>query len=242
MSLFSLFDPAVALVHTGLAALATHLEPMLGGAGVALALVLTTVVVRACLLPLSVAVLRAERTRLTLAPELARLRARYAKDPVRMSRELQAAHREAGISPLAGMLPALAQAPALFVIYRLCTLPLVAGAPNVVLAANVFGAPLAAHLPGLVLTAGVVSVPTLLAVLLVAAMLLVAHASSGQQVRRLQAAAAGGEIAPVQLLIARILPFGAVAAAAVVPFAVSLYLLTSTTWMLAERAVLPRIF
>jgi YidC/Oxa1 family membrane protein insertase len=241
MSLFSLFDPAVALVHTGLAALATDLEPMLGGAGVALALVLTTVVVRACLLPLSVAVLRAERARLTLAPELARLRARHAKDPVRMSRELQAAHREAGISPLAGMLPALAQAPALFVIYRLCTLPLVAGAPNVVLAANLFGAPLAAHLPGLVLTAGVVSVPTLLAVLLVAAMLLVAYASSGQQVRRLQAAA-GGEIAPAQLLIARMLPFGAVAAAAVVPFAVSLYLLTSTTWMLAERAVLPRIF
>ena len=241
MSLLSIFDPAVVLVHDGLATLATGLQPVLGSASVAVALVLVTMLVRAGLLPLAIRVLRAERGRRALAPELARLRQRHANDPARLLRELESAHREAGISPAAGLLPALAQGPALFVIYRLCQLPLISGVPNTVLAANLFGAPLAAHLPGLMLTAGLFAVPTLLAVLLIAALLLVAYASSRQQVRRLRATATG-EILPVQLLLARVLPFGTVAAAAVVPFAVALYLLTSTTWMLVERAVLPRIF
>jgi len=241
MSVFSLFDPAVVLIHTGLTTLASGLEPVLGGAAVAVALVLVTMLVRACLLPLALSVLRAERARQTLAPELARLRSRHANDPARLLRELQAAHQAAGISPLAGMLPALAQGPALFVIYRLCKLPVIGGVPNAVLAANLFGAPLAAHLPGLVLTAGLLTAPTLVAVLLATAMLLVAYASSRQQVQRLRATATG-EVPALQLVIARVLPFGTVAAAAVVPVAVSLYLLTSSTWMLAERAVLPRIF
>src|SRR3954454_9157075 len=152
MSVLSLLDPAVTLIHTGLTALAAGLHPVLGGAAVAVALVLVTVLVRAALLPLAVSVLRAERSRQALAPELARLRQRHANDPSRLARELQAAHQNAGVSPLAGLWPALAQGPALFVIYRLCKLPVIGGVPNAVLAANLFGAPLAAHLPGIVLT------------------------------------------------------------------------------------------
>jgi YidC/Oxa1 family membrane protein insertase len=237
----SLLDPAVTVVHSGLTLLAAGLQPVLGGAAVAVALVLVTLVVKACLLPLAIRVLNAERARRTLAPELDRLRRRHQKDPARLARELQAAHRDAGISPFAGLMPALAQGPALFLIYRMCLLPLIGGVPNVVLTANLFGLPLAAHLPGLVLTAGALTTSTLVAVLVVAALLLVAYASSRQQVRRLRAATIG-EIAPAQLLMARVMPFGTVAVAAVVPFAVSLYLLTSTTWTLAERALLPRIF
>jgi len=45
-----------------------------------------------------------------------------------------------------------------------------------------------------------------------------------------------GQIAPVQLFLARVLPFGTVAVAAVVPVAVSLYLLTSTAWSAAIRS------
>jgi YidC/Oxa1 family membrane protein insertase len=241
MSVLSLFDPAVALVHAGLTALAQSLEPVLGPAAVAVALILVTMIVRAALVPLSLSVLRAERARRTLAPDLHRLRRRYADDQVRLVQEIQTLHREAGISPFAGLLPALAQGPALFVIYRMCQLTLIGGAANTVLAAGLFGVPLAAHLPGLVVTAGLISSSTLVAGLLVGALLLVAWASSRQQVRRMQAAAVD-EIPPIQLLLARVLPFGTVLVAAMVPFAVSLYLLTSTTWMLAERAVLPRIF
>jgi YidC/Oxa1 family membrane protein insertase len=241
MSLLSIFDPGVALVHTALTAIASGLEPVLGGASVAVALVLVTMLVRAALLPLAVSVLRAERGRQALAPELARLRRRHADDPARLLQELQAAHREAGISPLGGLLPALAQGPALFVIYRICQLPMIGGVPNTVLSAGLFGVPLSAHLPGLLLTAGLVGAPTVLGAGLLGALLLVAYASSRQQVARVRTLATG-EIPPLQLLLARVLPFSTVAVAAVVPVAVSLYLLTSTTWMLAERAVLPRIF
>src|SRR6187549_748098 len=138
MSPFSLLDPAVVLVHTGLTALATDLTPALGGAAVAVALVLVTLLVRACLLPLSLLVLRAERGRQALAPELDRLRRRHQKDPARLLAEQQAAYRKAGISPFAGLLPGLAQGPALFVVYRLCRLSLIAGVPNTVLAASLF--------------------------------------------------------------------------------------------------------
>jgi YidC/Oxa1 family membrane protein insertase len=241
MSLFSLFDPAVVLVHTALTWLAADLTPALGGAAVAGALVLVTLVVRACLLPLAVLVLRAERARQALAPELDRLRRRHRKDPARLVAEQQAAYRKAGISPFAGLLPGLAQGPALFVVYRLCGLSVIAGVPNTVLAAGLFGMPLSAHLPALLLTAGFLGTPTVVALALVVALLVVAWASSRQQVRRLRAASIG-EIAPVQMFIARVLPFGTVAVAAAVPVAVSVYLLTSTAWVLAERAVLPRIF
>lgn len=241
MSLLAVLDPAVTLLHTALTAIAAGLEPALGGAAVAVALVLVTLAVRATLVPLSVSVLRAERARRTLAPELDRLRERHAKDPARLARELQAVHQDAGISPFAGLLPGVAQGPVLFLVYRMCRLPLIGGVANSVLAANLLGAPLAAHLPGLVLTAGVLSTPSLVAVLLPAALLVVAHLSSRQQVQRLRDSSTG-EVPALPLLLARVLPFGTVAAAAVVPLAVSLYLLTSTTWMVAERAVLPRLF
>src|SRR4051794_34982478 len=184
MSVLSLLDPAVTLLHTGLTALAAGLHPVLGGAAVAVALVLVTVLVRVALLPLAISVLRAERSRRALAPELARLRRRHVNDPTRLLHELQAAHRNAGVSPVAGLGAALAQAPALFLIYRLCKLPMIGGMPNTVLAANLLGAPLAAHLPGVVLTAGLFGGPTLVAALLVTGLLLVACLSSGQQVRR----------------------------------------------------------
>jgi hypothetical protein len=58
-SVFDVFNPALALLHSGLATLAGALPPVLGGAEVAVALVLITCVVRACLLPLAVSVLRA---------------------------------------------------------------------------------------------------------------------------------------------------------------------------------------
>ena len=239
MSLLSLFDPAVVLVHTGLIAIASGLDPVLGGASVAVALMLVTVVVRAGLLPLAVAVLRGERARQALTPELDRLRRRHGQDPARLMREQQAAYRAAGISPFAGMLPALAQGPALFVVYRLAQVTTIGAVPNVVLTANLFGAPLSAHLPALLTSP--LGAPALVALALLVGLIAVAAGTSRQQVRRLRASSTG-EIAPVSLTLARLLPYGSVLMAAVVPVAVSLYLLTSATWMLAERALLPRWF
>ena len=168
-----------------------------------------------------------------------RLRRRHGQDPARLMREQQAAYRAAGISPFAGMLPALAQGPALFVVYRLAQVTTIGAVPNVVLTANLFGAPLSAHLPALLTSA--LGAPALVALALLVGLIAVAAGTSRQQVRRLRASSTG-EIAPVSLTLARLLPYGSVLMAAVVPVAVSLYLLTSATWMLAERALLPRWF
>jgi YidC/Oxa1 family membrane protein insertase len=240
MSVYSLFDPALILAHSAITTLATALHPLTGGASVVIALVALTLLVRAGLLPFAVSVLRAERSRRALAPELARLRKRHAGDPARLLRELQAAHQRAGISPLAGLLPGLAQAPVLFVVYRLCRVPVIAGVPNAVLTANLFGAPLATHGPAVLLSAGLLSLPSLVVVGLLLALLLVAYRSSVQQVRRVREASAGDAQA-MQVLIARLLPYGTVAAAMAVPLAVALYLLTSTAWAVTERALLPRL-
>lgn len=240
MSLYSLFDPAIVVLHSTLTAVASAIEPLAGGADVAIALVILTLVARLCLLPFAVSVLRAERARLALAPELARLRKRHASDPSRLARELLAAHRRAGISPLAGLMPALAQAPVLFLIYRLCRVSMIAGVSNTVLSANLFGAPLALHAPDVLISAGLLSLPGLVAIGLLLAVVLVAYRSSVQQVQRVRASAVG-EIPPFQLGLARLMPFGTVVAALVVPLAVALYLLTSATWAVTERALLPHL-
>lgn len=241
MSPLALLDPAVTLFHAVLTGIADPLQPLLGGASIAVALVALTLIVRCLLLPFSLSVLRAERARRALAPRMEHLRRRHAADPARLAREIRAAHREAGTSPVAGLLPGLAQAPAMVAVYRLCTLPVVAGVPNAVLSAGLLGLPLSAHLPGVLLTAGVLGTPGLVALVLVAGLLVVARLTSRQQVRRLQEASVG-EVAALPLLLARVLPYGTVLAAAVVPVAVSLYLLASSAWLVAERAVLPRLF
>ena len=69
---------------------------------------------------------------------------------------------------------------------------------------------------------------------------LLAHRSSVQQVQRVRESSVG-EVPASQLLIARLLPFGTVAAALAVPLAVTLYLLTTTAWTVTERALLPRL-
>jgi YidC/Oxa1 family membrane protein insertase len=232
--MLALFTPAVQLLHSVVVTLTGLLHPLLGGQAVAVALVLTTLAVRAALLPLSVRMLRAERAKTALAPELARLRARYGKDRQRYATELAAAHRRAGIGPLAGAGAALAQAPVLLTVYLLCRTPVVAGTANTVLGGSLGGLPLAIHLP-FVLSAGPAAVAV--AGLLLVALAAVATASSRQGVQRARTAGVGGAM----LLPARVLPYGLLVTAAFVPVAVSVYLLTSTTWSVLERAVLPRL-
>lgn len=232
--MLSLFDPAVRLLHSAVVTVAGLLDPWLGGQAVVVALVLTTLAVRAALVPLSVRMLRAERAKAALAPELARLKARYGKDRQRFATELAAAHRRAGVGPLAGAGAALAQAPVLLTVYLLCRTPVIGSTANAVLGGSFGGLPLAVHLP-FVLSAGPAALLT--AGLLLAALVAVAVASSRQGTARARAAGVQGAM----LLPARVLPYGLLVTAAVVPVAVSVYLLTSTTWSVVERAVLPRL-
>jgi YidC/Oxa1 family membrane protein insertase len=241
MSMLSFLDPALDLAYSILIGLAAVLHPLAGNAAVVLALILITLTARALLVPLAVSVLRSDRAKRALAPELDRVRRRHRSDPVRLASEMQQTYRQAGVSPFAGLLPALAQAPVMMIVYRLCKVPVIAGGHNAVLVAQLAGAPLAGHAITVLTTSGLLSAPVLVVAGLLATLLVLAYLSARQQVARLRAATSGDAPA-VQLLLARVMPYGTVLVAAVVPLAVAVYLLTSTAWLVAERALLPRYF
>ncbi|ROR44244.1 membrane protein insertase YidC [Kitasatospora cineracea] len=212
MSVLSVLDPAVHLAHAAVAALAAVVPT-------AAAIVLFTLAVRAALHPLARSAARAERARARLAPKVARLRERHARNPERLNRELLALHRAEGTGPFAGLLPVLLQAPFFSVMYRLFTT-----APGHLLDATLAGVPLAVR-PAAAHT------PAQFAVFAVLEAALLALAWAG--VRRAKHAPA--PVGPV-----RWLAFGTPLFALLLPLAGQLYLLTSTAWTAAERWYLHR--
>ncbi len=191
-------------------------------AGVPVAIVVFTIVVRLLLHPLSRAAVRGERARAVLMPRIAELQKRHAKDPERLRREVAKLQSDNG-SLLVGCLPMLAQLPFFWVMYRLFSAGTITGHPNALLTGTLFGAPLGAHWPLLTGTPVFLALAVLLAV--------VAWFSVRLQTRR--------TTTPAPALL-RFLPYGTVVTAAFVPLAAGLYLLTTTAWTVAERALLYR--
>ncbi|MGC0415037.1 YidC/Oxa1 family membrane protein insertase [Embleya sp. AB8] len=214
-----MFVVVLGVAHDVLLTLADALAPLLGTGSVAGAVVVFTACVRLALVPLGYAQARAEVVRARIAPQVSRVRARYAKDPQRMARELAALHRESGISMFAGVLPALAGVPFLFLTYRLFS------GDQDLLGHTLAGAPLGLH-P----VAGLGGPHVLVLVGLLALIAGVAY-------RQYRVAAA---VADAPKLV-RWLPFGTVVTAAFVPLAAGVYLLTSTAWTTVERPLLRRI-
>jgi YidC/Oxa1 family membrane protein insertase len=196
-----------------------------GFATPALAIVAFTAVVRLLVHPLSRAAVRGEKARAALAPEIRKLTEKYGKDKVKLQEKSLELYRANGTSMLAGCLPALVQAPFFMVMYRLVT------TPNPLLDGTLLGVPLGTHWFGVW-----THTPVFLA--LFAVLTAVAFATS-----RWQAALAlktGGPQPPFARLL-RLLPFGTVLIAAVLPLAAGVYLVTTTTWTLLERAFLYRV-
>ncbi|MEV6926836.1 membrane protein insertase YidC [Dactylosporangium sp. NPDC051485] len=186
-----------------------HVLIALAGAlgSVPAAIVVATLLLRAALLPLSIRAYRAERVRARLAPRLAALRERHAREPVVLAEKTAELMRAEGSGPFAGLLPTLAQAPIVWLLYREFTGPGMHG--HTVLGADLT-ARLAAH-------------PALLAGwLLVAALAAIAL----WNVRQLPAGTPR---------LTRLLSFGTVAFAPFAPVAAGIYLVTSGAWTAAER-------
>ncbi|MBN9607451.1 MAG: membrane protein insertase YidC [Actinomycetales bacterium] len=266
---FSAFPPIAALLdgaHSLLLGLAAALEPLAGSASAALAIVLVTLVVRAALVPLGVRLVRADLARRRLAPRLAELQRRHRARPEVLQQKTLELYRAEGVSPFAGILPALAQAPVLGVLYGVAVSPQLNGHANELLGATLLGAPLGRSLP-LLLAAG--AWPQLLVPLTVVAVVaLVAaltrrqslawqaagaaaagrsNAGAGAAGSRSNAGAAASAAAPgagAMPGLARALswmPFLTVAFAAFVPLAAALYLAVSTAWTLVERGAIRRV-
>jgi YidC/Oxa1 family membrane protein insertase len=232
MLAFAPLNAATNAASVMVAHLATLLAPV---GGTAAAIIVFTMLVRLLLHPLTRAAVRGEKVRLRLAPQAAQLRRKHADNPVRAAEKLTELYRAEGVSPLAGMMPLLAQAPFFLVMYQIFVHTSIGGHTNALLAQQLFGVGL-----GTRFATGVASLGPHLWVFgvlfgVLAALALVAS-------RRVSTVMAAGESTPSGWLarLSRLLPFTIVVTAAFVPLAAGLYLLTSTAWTAAENALLRR--
>ncbi|GHH48210.1 YidC/Oxa1 family membrane protein insertase [Lentzea cavernae] len=188
----------------------------------ALAIVLFTIVVRLALHPFYRAAVRGEKAKAKLAPEIQKLQKKYGKDLMRFSEESQKVYKRNGVSMFAGMLPMLATVPFFMVIYQVVT------TPNPLLEGTLFGISLGTHF-----TSGFAWVFFVLFGLLA----VVAYLTVKWQQSRMTTTPQPGFMTG----LIKVLPFGTILVAAYLPLAAGLYLLTTTTWTIAERALLYRI-
>ena len=213
--------------------LAQFLTPLAGGLATAGAIIVFTVAVRLLLSPLSYHAFRGQASMAALQPKVSDLRKRYGSQPERLQRELTALYRAEGSGMLAGCLPLLLQLPFFSVMYRLFLSKTVNGRANWLLSRDLLTTPLGSHwLTG----AGPASTQGLLFLGLFALL-----AAVGFLTARATRAAAPAAVAPDQPaglgVLSRIVPYTTVVIAAFVPLAAGIYLLTTTSWTAAERAL-----
>ncbi|GHG50544.1 MULTISPECIES: YidC/Oxa1 family membrane protein insertase [Amycolatopsis] len=202
---------------------AYHLiHTLTGPLSTALAIVVFTLGVRLLLHPLARSAARGERARTALLPEIRALQEKHGSDRERLAAEMTKLQQESGTSLFVGCLPMLLQLPFFMVMYRLFTTATIGGEPNSLLGATLLGTPLGAH--------GLAGSP--LVFVIAAGLAAVAWFSVRMQ------PAPENPVPGGKLL--RLLPYGTVLATLVVPQAAGIYLLTTTAWSAAERALLRR--
>jgi YidC/Oxa1 family membrane protein insertase len=221
-------------------ALAQSLAPLTGGLATTAAIVVFTLAVRLLLLPLSYYALRGQARMSAVLPQAQDLQKRYAKQPDKLQAELGALYRREGTGMLAGCLPLLLQLPFFSIMYRLFLSRTVDGAPNGLLSRDLLGTPLGSHwLTG----AGPLSGQGLV-FLGVFALLAVVAGLAARSARQSAMPGRPGQPAGQQGgalgALGAVLPYATLVIAALVPLAAGIYLLTTTTWTVAERAVLRR--
>jgi YidC/Oxa1 family membrane protein insertase len=234
------FSGAVSAASSAIVHLSTLLAPV-GGA--VIAIIAVTVAVRLALHPLNRAAVRGERARSRLAPQIAVIRRQHAKNLTRMGEELRSLYRSERISPYAGILPLLIQAPIFLVLYRVFV-----RSKGGLAGATLFGVPLHTRF---VTGAGGLGLHVLVFVLLFAGLAAVALVTSrrAKLLAKINTAAGtavatGATVGTADLLakVGQVAPFFVLVSGAVVPLAAGLYLLTTTAWTAAENAILRRGF
>ena len=241
MDLFA-FPPFAFLLDAAyrvLMSVSALLSPLAGAASAALAIVIITLLVRIALVPAGIAQARSEQVRARLAPQLREIQRRFRKNPERMQREMMQLYRDENTSPLAGILPALIQAPIVGLIYAVFLRSIVGNHPNDLLTEHLFGVSLGTSLVG---SAGVFSVETAV----VFGTLMVLMAAVAEVTRRIFRPAVPAEPDASPLASGGVqralgfLPYLSVVFAAFVPLAAALYLAVTVTWTLGQRWVLRR--
>jgi YidC/Oxa1 family membrane protein insertase len=232
--MLSFLDGPIGLAYHLVVSLAHILTPVAGGLATAAAIIVFTVGVRLLLMPLSFYAMRGQARIAAIQPRVAELRTRYARQPDKLQAELGTLYAQEAGGVLAGCLPLLLQLPFFSIMYRLFLSGTIAGKANGLLSRSLFGTPLGSHLlSSATLTAGHALVfAGLLALLAIVASVSVRLAGASTP-----GPAAGQGTGPMGALT-RLLPFSTLIIAAFVPLAAGLYLLTTTSWTAAERALL----
>ncbi|MFD8804762.1 membrane protein insertase YidC [Streptomyces sp. NPDC059597] len=223
--------------------LASLLQPLCHASAAAAAIVLFTALVRLLVHPLSRAAARGRRAQTALRPRLAELRTRHAKDPERLREAVAKLHAEEKVSPFAGLLPSLLQMPAFFLLYHLFSSTTIGGGSNGLLAHDLFGAPLGGRWAdalgggGVFGAAGVVY----LALFAVVAAVATVNYRTARKLAAENPVMTQENAVPGLGTVGKVMPFLSfltLVTVAVVPLAAALYVVTSTAWSAAERALL----
>jgi len=167
---------------------------------------------------------KAEWTRRRLAPMLKELQAKYRKNPQKLQEKTMELYKREGASPFAGMLPLLAQAPIVSIVYAVFIRATVDGHANALLTEHLLGVPLGA---GLVHAAW----PGVLVFVGLAVVMAVTAWWSRRVILRLNPETPGW---------LSWLSFLPIVFAAFVPLAAVLYLAVSGVWTQVERVLLKR--
>lgn len=219
--------------------LTSFIHPIAGTSSAALAILILTGIVRAFLVPVGVSQVKAEGTRRRLYPQLIELQRRYRNDPVSLQQKTAELYRAQNSSQFAGLLPTLAQAPVLSVVYTLFVRITIDGHANALLDHQLFSAALS----GSFLQIGAGGGGSILVYIVLFAVLAVVAAISRRIALRLQLIDPAAPASAATLTRALSwLPFATIVLAAIVPLAAALYLAASATWTLGERVLLRRCY
>ncbi|SMX78022.1 YidC/Oxa1 family membrane protein insertase [Brevibacterium sp. 239c] len=225
------------------------LDPLAGTASAALAIVVLTLVVRAVLIPVGLSQVKAGITRRRLAPKISELQTRHKKNPELMQQKIMELYKEEKASPMAGCLPVLAQMPVLMAVYGIFIQSTIGGHANELLNHSLLDIPLNAGFVSLLrsgdLTAVSVAVFAVIVVVITVVAALSRHLLTPDMPQTPPAPTSGTDKPAMPDLsgmtkVLSFMPFMTAVIALFVPLAATLYLMTTTTWTLAERLVLNR--
>lgn len=243
MDLFTL-PPLAAILDAMYAAmmwLTDLLQPLAGDASVAAAIVLLTLIVRTALIPVGISQAKAEQTRARLAPRLRAIQKRYKHDRERQQREMMKLYADENTSPFAGLLPVLAQAPIVGIIYALFLHSTIAGHPNALLTEQLAGVPLGTSVVG---SLGTFDPATGVVFGILIAIMCVVAEITRRAFRPPVAAAADADASPLTSVGAQrvmgLLQYATAVVLLFVPLAAALYLTVTVAWTLVQRLLLRR--
>lgn len=243
MDLFTLPPLAAILdaMYVAMMWLTDLLQPVAGDASAAAAIVLLTLIVRTALIPVGISQAKAEQTRARLAPRLRAIQKRYKHDRERQQREMMKLYADENTSPFAGLLPVLAQAPIVGIIYALFLHSTIAGHPNALLTEQLAGVPLGTSVVG---SLGTFDPATGVVFGILIAIMCVVAEITRRAFRPPVAAAADADASPLTSVGAQrvmgLLQYATAVVLLFVPLAAALYLTVTVAWTLVQRLLLRR--